>query len=150
MPRRIAVRGIILLNDQLLCARLYAYHRGGRTPNNWWRLPGGGLEENEALRDGVHREMIEETGVAPVVGNLLFVQQFSDQLSEYLEFFFHIVNAADYVQTDLATTTHGLKEIAELQFCNPSSIRLLPEFLTTEPLSELIAANQAPIIISRL
>ena len=52
------------------------------------------LEMGESLLDGLRREMIEETGVKPEIGKLLFVQQFADTNSsskhgdcEQLEFF---------------------------------------------------------------
>lgn len=118
--------------------------------NHWWCLPGGGLDEGEALLPGLEREMIEETGVKPQIGRLLYVQQFADDRAEYLEFFFHVTNSQDYLNIDLANTTHGADEIAEIAFVDPATCKVLPEFLSTEPL-ENTAASANPIkIISRL
>ena len=55
----------------------------------------------EGLLDGLRREMIEETGVKPEIGKLLFIQQFAESgeqsahgPNEQLEFFFLITNLA--------------------------------------------------------
>lgn len=149
MNRRISVRGIVLLDNKLLCVKNKPYKEGREPVNKYWCLPGGGLEEQEALLDGITREMIEETGVKPIVGNLLYVQQFTFNEKDYLEFFFHITNGLDYTSIDLAKTAHGLKEIAEIGFIDPSSVPILPEFLATEPLEEHALKNEPAKIITR-
>jgi len=109
-------------------------------------MPGGGVEEGEALTDAIRREMIEETGVTPQVGNLLYIQQFSFKDEEHLELFFHITNGEDYLQVDLSKTSHGTAEIAEIKFVDPATTVILPKFLTTEPLVEH-AAQQKPVTL---
>lgn len=117
--------------------------------NSYWCLPGGGLEEGEALIAGVEREMIEETGVKPTVGSLLYVQQFLHGDKDYIEFFFHITNGEDYLSIDLSKTTHGMEEIEEIGFVNPTENHILPEFLTTDNLTGHIASGITKVI-SRL
>lgn len=134
MSRRIAVRGIIVHNNKLLCFKLK--DRDGNV-SDFWSVPGGGLEEHESLKDGVERELLEETGIKPIVGELLFVQQFSRNdppHTEELEFFFHIKNPGDYLSIDLSKTTHGVQEVDEVKFINPSENYVLPKFLADEPL----------------
>jgi ADP-ribose pyrophosphatase YjhB (NUDIX family) len=118
--------------------------------DDYWCLPGGGLDEGETLIAGVEREMIEETGVAPVIGTLLYVQQFVHEDVDYLEFFFHITNSNDYLHIDLSKTTHGEKEIAEIGFVDPKAVTIQPEFLATEALREVAASNGPTKVISRL
>lgn len=149
MIRRISVRGVVLHEGKLLCVRLKAYKEHLKRDNSYWCLPGGGLDDGEALVDGVKREMLEETGVEAQVGDLLYVQQFSHGEKDYLEFFFHITNSQDYIDIDLAKSTHGETEIEEIEFVDPKTVRVLPEFLATENLTD--QANDTPTkVISRL
>lgn len=149
MIRRISVRGIVLHEGKLLCVRLKAYKEHLKRDNSYWCLPGGGLDEGEALIDGVKREMLEETGVEAQVGDLLYVQQFTHGEKDYLEFFFHITNTQDYLNIDLANSTHGEVEIEEIDFIDPKTVRVLPEFLATENLAKQASGVPAKVI-SRL
>ena len=92
MNRRVAVRAVAVHNGKLLCVRLKPYPGALSTSTEkvWWCLPGGGLDVGESLVKGVEREIIEETGVTPKVGALLYIQQFAtpDTDTEHMEFFF--------------------------------------------------------------
>lgn len=149
MVRRISVRGVVLHEGKLLCVRLKAYKEHLKRDNSYWCLPGGGLDEGEALIDGVKREMLEETGVEAQVGDLLYVQQFTHDGKDYLEFFFHVTNSRDYVNINLANSTHGETEIEEIGFIDPKTVRVLPEFLATENLAEQ-SSGKPTKVISRL
>ena len=94
--------------------------------------------------------MIEETGIAPEIGNLLFVQQFHDGEKEQLEFFFHITNADDYSVIDLANTSHGTIEIARCGFIHPATENILPAFLQTIDLPLHIDGNEPVLVASEL
>lgn len=144
MTRKITVRGMVLHEGKLLCVRLKPYKDSLREHGtDYWCLPGGGLDDGEALVAGVEREMIEETGVKPVVGNLLYVQQFAQGEREFIEFFLHITNSEDYLNIDLSKTTHGEEEIAEIDFVDPATTRIMPEFLRTDDIGAHIA-NGSP------
>lgn len=149
MIRRVTVRGLVLHEGKLLAVRLKPYKNHLKRDNDYWCLPGGGLDEGESLMQGIEREMVEETGVKPVIGSLLYVQQFAHDDKDYLEFFFHIMNGEEYLSIDLAATTHGLEEIEEIDFIDPSTVRVLPEFLMTEDLVAH-AAKGVTKIVSRL
>jgi 8-oxo-dGTP pyrophosphatase MutT (NUDIX family) len=145
IDRRITVRGIIFKDSKLLAQQLTPSFEG--IERNFWCTPGGGLDENESLHQGLNREMIEETGITPQIGKLLFVQQFYDNKRENLEFFFHIENADDYKTIDLANTSHGLLEIKKVEFINPTDHELLPDFLQTINIQDYINDNK-PVFIS--
>ncbi|MGH7241322.1 MAG: NUDIX domain-containing protein [Candidatus Saccharimonadales bacterium] len=134
--RRIAVRGIILDDGKLFAVRLKNYKgqaiEGGQT---YWCTPGGGVDVGEPLLVALERELIEETGVKPVIGSLLYIQQFQHKDTEQLEFFFHITNGEDYRHINLAETTHGAIEIEEAAFIDPPTKPLLPVFLTKEDIT---------------
>lgn len=155
MKRRVNVRGIII-NDkgELFCQRLTARNSDGR---NFWCTPGGGLDDMEELTAGLKREMIEETGVEPEIGSLLFIQQFAESgensahgPSEQLEFFFHITNWQDYENIDLKATTHGVAEIAECGFVDPKTTHILPATLCEIDINQLIENSSAIPIFNEL
>ena len=124
--RRVTVRGIIVKNGKIFAQKLKGDNGDGV---DYWCTPGGGLDMGESLHEGLHREMIEETGIAPEIGRLLYMQQYATDEREFLEFFFHITNADDYETIDLAATSHGELEVAACGFVDPSTENILPEFL---------------------
>jgi len=131
--RRVAVRGIIIKDGKLLAVRLKQYK--GRIDDegqDFWCVPGGTVDIGEPLISALEREMTEETGIKPVIGNLLYIQQFAHKDWEHLEFFFHITNADDYAHIDLDKTTHGAVEIAEIDFIDPAAHTLMPMFLRVQ------------------
>lgn len=125
--RRIAVRGIIYKRGKLFVQKL----KNNGVENNFWSTPGGGLDGGESLIAGLHREIIEETGIVPNIGHLLLVQQFYDGEKEQLEFFFHIKNSSDYERIDLTTTSHGELEVSQFGFVDPKKEKILPLRLCT-------------------
>ena len=143
--RRIAVRGIIFKDGQLLAQQTKPSE--DEEARDYWCTPGGGLEDGESLHEGLYREMVEETGIAPQIGKLLFIQQYGNPAKkEFLEFFFHIENPGDYETIDLASTSHGELEIAKVGFINPSTQNILPAFLQTLDLDSHIT-GQVPVSV---
>jgi 8-oxo-dGTP pyrophosphatase MutT (NUDIX family) len=145
MIRRISVRAIVLHEGKMLGVRLKA-DPSDPMKGTYWCTPGGGLDDGEALLDGLRREMLEETGIAPEIGELLYIQQFFFGDREYLEFFFHVTNSLDYVEVDLSKTSHGEIEIEEIAFVDPAATHVLPKFLTTEPLTVHAGSSKGPKI----
>lgn len=150
MTRRVAVRGVALHNNKLLCVRHKLRDGEEIKPAKFWALPGGGLEEGESLIAGIEREMVEETGVKPSIGDLLYVQQFLHGEWEHIEFFFHITNAPDFLNVDLSKTTHGELEIAEINFIDPASAEIKPEFLASNKIHEFAGSGASTRIFNRL
>jgi ADP-ribose pyrophosphatase YjhB (NUDIX family) len=132
--RRIAVRAVIVHDDKLLLVRQAPYRDGLK--KDFYCTIGGGLDEGEGVIDGLKREVLEETGVEPEVGRLLFVQQYRDEI-EHIEFFFHVTNGSDFLNIDLADSTHGELEIEEIGFFDSSGVTILPTFLQDIAPSEI-------------
>lgn len=142
MNRRVAVRGIVTNDGKMLAVRLkkYAGRATGKDDNDYWCTPGGGVDVGEPLLLALEREMIEELGVKPGIGKLLYVQQFVHGDTEQMEFFFHITNGSDYQQIDLSATTHGTIEIETVDFIDPTAVRTLPTFLAEESFDDATLA----------
>ena len=140
--RRVNVRGIIYKDGKLFCQKLKNSHT--LHSSEFWSTPGGGLDFGESLREGLVREMVEETGVTPEIGNLLFIQQFMDGEREQLEFFYHITNADDYEVLDLESTSHGTIEVEEYGFIDPKTHNIKPTFLCERDIAAVIM-NSHPV-----
>ncbi|MFZ1324243.1 MAG: NUDIX hydrolase [Candidatus Saccharimonadales bacterium] len=141
MSRRITARGIIFKDGKLFCVRLNGYRVPGGAATDYLCTPGGGLDDGEGLIKAIEREIVEETGIRPDVGNLLYIQQYPDgEDNEHLELFYHVTNANDYETVDLTQTTHGVEEIAEFGFVDPKTTHVLPKFLTETNIAEDIKA----------
>lgn len=125
MARHIRLRAIIEHEGKMLLVQ-------GKQRTHW-ALPGGHLEEGESLPDAMRREIIEELGVEPVLGKILYVYQlFFDNGEESLEFFYEVTNGQDFLHVDRSKTSHGEHELAEHAFLDPSEpteLDILPEFL---------------------
>ena len=145
--RRVNVRGIIFRNGEILVTK---FRQDDDSESAHWGTFGGGLDIGESLHQGLHREMIEETGIAPEIGKLLFTQQFADEEKEYLEFFFHITNTDDYAAIDLSSTSHGLLELVRAEFVDPAQHNILPAFLQTIDIKDYIENERAPFIYTEL
>lgn len=146
--RRVTTRGIIYKDGKVFAQRLKKpiTERDGV----YWCTPGGGIDFGESLHENLHREMIEETGIAPEIGKLLFVQQFHDGFVEQLEFFFEITNSDAYETIDLATTSHGDIEVEVCGFVNPKVENVLPAFLQEIEIGEYIGGQLPPLVRSYL
>jgi len=133
----IRVRGIILFEDKLLVVK---------HPNDtsFGALPGGHLEWGEDIRECLVREIIEELGIKPEIGRLLYVNNFIDGDSiQSVEFFFEITNANMYMDIGNNSRTHA-HEIAEIIWAKPTdTISILPkklgeDFKKGEMVSDLV------------
>jgi 8-oxo-dGTP pyrophosphatase MutT (NUDIX family) len=146
--RRVSVRGIALLEGSLLCVKLKPYNEMAASGGDWRCLPGGTVDEGEALEESLMREMQEETGVTPQIGRLLYVHQFLFKENDQLEFFFHITNPTDYLEIDLENTSHGAEEIESIDFVDPKTTVILPKFLSQEALENHIKEGASVKIFS--
>lgn len=73
MKPRIAVRALILHEDQLLLVNAYPDAHLGL-----WCAPGGGCEAGQSLPENLAREVMEETGLTIAVGQPVLINEFHD------------------------------------------------------------------------
>ena len=147
--RRINVRAIIYKDGKLLAVK----HKHGDNISHYYAVPGGGLDPQESLVDGLARELREETGIDAVIGNLLFIQQFPSARAGYaeeLEFFFTVKNPDDFININLETTSHGAEELAVCEFVDPASVTLYPEFLQSIDIVGYANNDRPTLVIDNL
>lgn len=144
VKRLVTARGVCFLNGRLLCARQIHSEQNGKI-NEFWSTPGGKLDPEEDILSCIKREMVEETGIEPTVGDLLYVQQYNDGTYEYIEFFFNVENPEDYRKIDLSKTTHGEIEIAKIDFIDPKNNLILPKFLSATNIENDINSKKTRI-----
>lgn len=117
----VKVRGIILNEDRLLVAQ----HKRSQ----FMALPGGHLEYGEDVITCLKRELVEELGVLPEIGRLLYINTFIEDKDniEYVEFFFEVKNGKDYMEIDGLERTHAY-ELTEIMWISPNdNISILPK-----------------------
>jgi ADP-ribose pyrophosphatase YjhB (NUDIX family) len=98
---RVRCRGIILHNNKLLAVK---------HPNNMphYALPGGHLEYGEGIEECFVREIEEDLGIKPTVGRLLYTYTYTDANKiQSVEFFFEVLNTADYAGIEKFSGTHA-------------------------------------------
>lgn len=128
--RRINVRGVVVDDEGKVFGVKHQSREG--VESEYWATLGCGLDPHESLHDGLTRESVEEVGIVPKIGKLLFIQQFvayhrDGRTTEKLELFYHVENTEDYKQDiDLSATTHG-HELARVGFIDPK-VFFLPSF----------------------
>ncbi len=87
---RVRVGGLLVREGTLLLAA----HRGLLPAGAlFWSPPGGGWVFGESLRDALHREFLEETGLAVQPGRLLHLHEFREGELQALEVFFEVLAA---------------------------------------------------------
>ena len=116
----IKVRGVVTLNNKLLIVK----HVG----TDFMALPGGHLKYGEDIITCLKRELVEEFGILPEVGRLLYINTYiEDKTSkQHVEFFFEVKNGKDYLNIDGLERTHA-HELTEILWISPDSdIKILP------------------------
>lgn len=117
----IRCRAVILHEDKLLVVR----HKADAS---FTALPGGHLELGEGIEECLSREIVEELGVEPRIGRLLYVNTFVDSNNKQpVEFFFEVLNGADYLNSERLERSHA-HELAEILWVSPSDdVHILPQ-----------------------
>ena len=130
-------RAVILNEEKMLVVK--------HSPDfDFYAFPGGKLEYGEDVLECMERELVEELGIRPNIGRLLYVRSFiNKEKIQSIQFFFEIKNSADYLNTEELARSHA-HEITEIIWVNKTdTIKIRPtnimqDFKNGEILSDKI------------
>ena len=123
----IRCRAIIINNNKLLVVK-------HSKEANYYVLPGGHLESGEKIIDCIKREIMEELGIEPKIGRLLYVNNLIKDGKQSIEFFFEIVNAGDYLEIKNLGGTHK-HELAEICWIGKNDTKKIRPVVVQEDLN---------------
>ena len=119
----IRCRAIIVHEGKLLVVR-------HQQDSDYVALPGGHLEQGEDVKECIGREIMEELGIEPEIGRLLYVHTFKNKNAESrqeVEFFFEVKNSEKYIDCKNLSGSHTF-EISEIFWAGSSNnVKILPE-----------------------
>lgn len=138
----IKVRAVILHEGKLLVVK-------HPHDTSFAALPGGHLEWGEDIKECLSREIVEELGIKPDIGRLLYVNNYSQiDNKQYVEFLFEVKNGVDFLNTEKLERSHSF-EIAEMVWVNPiDNIIIRPEGLSLDFKAGKIASGDEVKFIS--
>ena len=124
----IRCRAIIIHDNKILVVK-------HSVDSDFYALPGGHLEWGEDVKTCMRREIIEELGIEPKIGRLLYVRNFIDKNNKQsIEFHFEITNSADFVDITKLTGTHS-HELVEICWIGKNDTRKLKPVVVQEDLN---------------
>lgn len=133
----IGVGAVVVDGDSVLLVR-----RGTEPLKGEWSLPGGMLELGEKLRDGVRREVAEETGVEVEPGEVLdvFDSIFTDALGRTQ---YHYV-LIDYLCRQAGGTVEAGSDVSDVRWVRADALPAMGLRAVTEQVIRkgLIEANK--------
>ena len=121
-------RGIIFHNDKLLVVKHYV-------GADFFALPGGHLEWGEKVLDCIKREIMEELGIEPKIGRLLYVNNLTIERHEgkqSIEFFFEILNSADYADIERLGGSHKFERVETCWIGKDDARKILPKAVQSD------------------
>lgn len=117
-PKRpvLGVGALIFREDRILLVR-----RGKEPLSGLWSLPGGALETGELMKDGIRREVLEETGfvIEPVKISTIFERLIPDD-SGRTEYHFVLI---DYLCEIVGGEGKASSDVSALAWVKESELR---------------------------
>jgi 8-oxo-dGTP diphosphatase len=116
---RVRICGVCVEDEKILLVN----QAGVGEDENFWSLPGGGLEPGETATACLQREFIEETGLTVEVNQFLFVQEFLQLPLHAIELFFQVKTTGGELTTG---SDPELNTIREVRWWHSSDLQNLP------------------------
>jgi 8-oxo-dGTP diphosphatase len=131
----IRCRAIIVYDNKLLIVK-------HSIESKFYAIPGGHLEWGEEIQEALKREVVEELGIEPQIGRLLYINNFTEEDErQSIEFFFEITNAKDYLDIDNLGGTHKF-ELVEIKWASKEdNYNILPEQIQIDLKNNTILSN---------
>lgn len=138
---KIKVRAIILHEGKLLVVQHPGYEA------KLAALPGGKLEWGEDVKECLTREMIEELGVKPEIGRLLYINKYTEgENKQYIEFFFEVKNGKEYLNPEKQIRSHAYELIGMIWVNTTDDITILPKAIGEDFKKGLIVSDEVRFI----
>ncbi len=113
---------------------------------DYFAFPGGKVDFGEDVITCMERELVEELGIKPQIGRLLYVNTFVSGEMHTTEFLFEILNGADYRNWEKENRTHSY-EIANIKWIKKDdSFKLLPARVANDFKNDKILENKTRYI----
>ncbi|WP_319370916.1 NUDIX hydrolase [uncultured Ilyobacter sp.] len=119
MNIRVRVAGVLTRGDEILFVK---HQKNGQ---EYWLLPGGGVDYGETMEESLIREFMEECNIEVEVGNLMFISQgiSPDKSKHIINMFFKV----RYLSGDLKIgDEERLKEVAYHNIDEINNMTLYP------------------------
>ena len=111
---RLSARALVVHDGALLLVNATPDRTDGK-----WCTPGGGVEAGDHLKANIAREVLEETGLAVTIGDLVAVSEFFDRSRD-----FHQVDLFFRTTTEHRDFPQGWTDVANVVEHNGPAVRI--------------------------
>lgn len=126
MKQRISAGGIVFKNNKILLV----HHKHSDT-NDFWVLPGGGIESSEGIYRAAEREVFEETGLNVRAEKIAYIEEFHDGDKYVCKFWVYCdykggklcLEYREKSETDLIEAAYFTKEEVQKMKVYPSIVK---------------------------
>lgn len=136
---RLAVRGLLLLDDKLLLVNAWPRVASGRR-SDLWCAPGGGVERGQSLPENLKREFQEETGLEVAVEKPCLVNEFHDPKGTFhqVDIYFRVRHLAGQLRADWRDPEGVVEEWRLVDPEELATLRVKPDSLAQVAWSDTI------------
>jgi 8-oxo-dGTP diphosphatase len=126
---RVRVCGIVVSNDDVLMVHMKSPTR----EEPIWTPPGGGLEFGETLRDGVTRELLEETNLLVNPVRIMYTSEFIKAPYHAVEYYWYCEMVSGELQLgtdpEFAAEDQLLRSVEFIKLGSLADYPVFPEYL---------------------